>query len=173
MCSFLFLSLLSALVAPSLQQSLSSVLSGHQNLSSFNDLLTGTLPHLLSSLQAATQAQPITILAPDNAAFAKIPYYSVVGPAWAAGDVGAQSNIIKYHVIPGDITSVSLTSNFEYLPTWLTNTSLTNVTGGQRIGAVMQAGAVKEMLFTSGESSRSIVKVADIPFNGGYVNLYT
>jgi transforming growth factor-beta-induced protein len=169
MSLFCTLLLFSYLAVPTLQQSLSRVLSSHANLSSFNDILTNSYPGLLSNLEEATQAQPITILAPSNLAFSNIPYYPVIGPAWASSDANAIGDILKYHVIPLDITSGSLMPTFQYFPTWLTDIRFTNVTSGQRVGAVMQQGATKEMIFVSGQSTRSLVTTADVPFNGGCV----
>lgn len=158
-----------SVIGRSLQQndapSLETLLAEQANLTSFSDFLTTSLPDLLSLLEASEQ--PITILAPSNAAFDKIPYYPVVGPAWGSGNLDAQRAIMMYHILPGDITTDVLLPTFQYFPTWLTNTTYANVTGGQAVGAVMQGG--KLLFFVSGESTRSPSTVRDLKFSGGFV----
>lgn len=162
--SFTSLSVQRENAAPSLKD----LLAKQANLTSFSDFLKNSLPDVLSELEAQEKSgQPITILAPSNAAFDKIPYYSVIGPAWAAGNVDVQREIIKYHILPGDITTKVLLPTFQYFPSWLTNTALANVTSGQRVGAVMQGG--KLLFFVSGESNRSPSTIHDLEFAGGFV----
>lgn len=172
------LSLITALslsfVALSFQQnaapSLKDLLAEQKNLTSFTNFLTNSLPDLLSELEAQEESrQPVTILAPSNAAFDKIPYYSVIGPAWGSGNLDAQREIMKYHILPGDITTDVLLPTFQYFPTWLTNSNFANVTNGQRVGAVMQGG--KLLFFVSGTSNRSPSTVTDLKFAGGFVLL--
>lgn len=145
--------------------SFTDVLSAQQNLSSFQGLLTSQIPGLLKQIQASTS--PLTILAPSNSAFDKIPYYPVIGPAWAAQDFSAIQDIMSYHVLPGTHSTDTMNSTFEYYETWLTNATFANVTGGQRVGGVVQAGYMPQMVWTSGFSSRSIVTNEDIAFDGG------
>ncbi|KAF8847213.1 FAS1 domain-containing protein [Acephala macrosclerotiorum] len=157
-------------ISPSLQSSLPSftdVLSSQTNLSSFSDVLNKTYPDLLTRIGASQT--PITILAPSNAAFAKTIYYSIIGPAFSNNDVGAIRAILDYHVVEGNHPSTSLLPTFQYFPTWLSNSSFTNVTDGQRVGGVMQSG--KEMFWVSGQSNRSPGIVTDIAFQGGTVHI--
>lgn len=173
----MYLSLVAALclsfISPSVQQnnaapSFKEMLAKQTNLTSFSDFLTGTLPDVLKKIEEQEKSgEPITILAPSNAAFDKIPYYSVLGPAWAASDVDAQREIIKYHVLPGDITTDALLPTFQFFPTWLTEAAFANVTKGQRVGAVLQGG--KLLFFVSGESNRSPSTIRDLKFAGGFV----
>jgi transforming growth factor-beta-induced protein len=161
-------------IALSVQQnsapSLNDLLAEQKNLSSFSDFLTNSLPDLLSELVAQEASrQPITILAPSNAAFDKIPYYSVIGPAWGKGNLDAQREVMKYHILPGDITTDVLLPTFQFFPTWLTNSTFSNVTDGQRVGAVMQGG--KLLFFVSGISNRSPSTITDLKFAGGFVFL--
>lgn len=169
--SFL-ITLFFSFVALSVQQdappSLKDLLAKQANLTSFHDLLTKSLPDLLSQLEVQEgSGQPVTILAPSNAAFDKIPYYSVIGPAWGSGNLDAQREIMKYHILPGDIRTNVLLPTFQYFPTWLTNSTFANVTDGQRVGAVMQGG--KLLFFVSGESNRSPSTMRDLKFAGGFV----
>ena len=159
-------------VAVSLQQndapSLKDLLAEQANLTSFSEFLTNSLPDLLSELEAKQEAgEPITILAPSNAAFDKIIYYPVIGPAWGGGNLDLQREIMKYHILPGDITTDALLPTFQYFPTWLTNSTVANVTDGQKVGAVMQGG--KLLFFVSGESNRSPSTIMDLKFAGGSV----
>ena len=154
-------------VQSSLQQSFQDILSSTKNLSSFSDALTKYNPDLLT--QIGSSSSPITILAPSNAAFAKTIYYPVIGPAFSHDDIGAIKAILDYHVVVGNHSSSSLLPTFQYFPTWLTNSSFTNVTDGQRVGGVMQGGT--EMFWVSGQSNRSPVITTDISFEGGTVHI--
>ena len=137
-------------------------------MTSFSDFLTNTLPELLTLLEAQEESgQPITILAPSNAAFDKIPYYPLIGPAWGSGHLDAQRAIMNYHILPGDIPTDALLPTFQYFPTWLTNSTFANVTDGQKVGAVMQGG--KLLFFVSGESNLSPSTIKDLKFTGGFV----
>ncbi|RMX75498.1 hypothetical protein D0869_11568, partial [Hortaea werneckii] len=44
-----------------------------------------------------------------------------------------------------------------------------SVTGGQRVGAVLQGGDPPQIVFTSGQSTRSVVSKQDIEFKGGVI----
>jgi transforming growth factor-beta-induced protein len=166
----LIVTLCISFVALSWQQdappSLKDLLAEQKNLTSFSDFLTNSLPDLLSELEAQEESgKPITILAPSNAAFDKITYYPVIGPAWNSGNLDAQREIMKYHILPGHITTDMLLPTFQYFPTWLTNSTVANVTDGQKVGAVMQGG--KLLFFVSGESNRSPSTIMDLKFAGG------
>lgn len=149
--------------------SFSDVLSSHENLTTFKNTLQSDYPDLLSRLNAQTSSSPITILAPSNNAFAKTTYYPVLGPAFNNHDLVAIQNILNYHVLNGSHTSKDLITQFQYFPTWLNNATFSNVTLGQRVGGVMQGGT--DMIWTSGESARSTVSEADIPFAGGVIHV--
>ncbi|KAH6674435.1 FAS1 domain-containing protein [Halenospora varia] len=168
----LVLALALSFVGPSIQQSAPSfkeVIATQKNLTSFNETLTKYYPDLLTYIGAQTSSNPITVLAPSNAAFAKTTYYSVIGPAFSNKDVQAIRNIMTYHVVTGNHPSTALLPTFQYFPTWLSNSSWTNVTNGQRVGAVMQRGT--EMIWTSGISNRSPVIAQDISFAGGTIHI--
>ncbi|KAE8449027.1 hypothetical protein EG329_008615 [Mollisiaceae sp. DMI_Dod_QoI] len=161
-------------VALSLQDSLPSfadVLSSQKNLSSFSDVLSKQYPDLLTRIGDQTSQNPITVLAPSNAAFAKTVYYPVIGPAFSQNDIGAIRAILEYHVVEGSHPSKSLLPTFQYFPTWLSNSSFTNVTNGQVVGGVMQSGTPPIMVWTSGQSNRSPVLSTDISFQGGTIHI--
>lgn len=149
--------------------SFSDVLSSHKNLTTFKNTLQSDYPDLLSRLNAQTSSSPITILAPSDNAFAKTTYYPVLGPAFNNHDLVAIQNILNYHILNGSHTSKDLITQFQFFPTWLNNATFSNVTHGQRVGGVMQGGT--DMIWTSGESTRSTVSEADIPFAGGVIHV--
>ncbi|OCK80871.1 FAS1 domain-containing protein [Lepidopterella palustris CBS 459.81] len=163
---------LSFLLSSSLADSTPSfkdVLSSTANLSTFLNTLQNSYPDLLAQLNSLPSSSPVTILAPNNDAFAKTVYYPVVGPAFSNGDEAAIQNILIYHVVNGSHSSKDLLPTFQYFPTWLSNATFANVTGGQRVGGVLQNG--KEVIFTSGQSTRSRALQADIAFAGGIIHI--
>jgi transforming growth factor-beta-induced protein len=148
------------------------VITKHQNLTQFQKVLQDSYPELLSLIEKQPSSNPITILAPTNAAFSKTTYYPVLGPAFDNNDLSAIQNILMYHVIPGFHDSKSLKPQFQYFSTWLNNATMSNVTGGQRCGGVMQSGT--QMVWTSGQQSRSLVTEKDgmdIAFSGGVIHM--
>jgi transforming growth factor-beta-induced protein len=175
MYAFLIVASIAAIILPFAQSSASpsfnDVLTQHQNLSRLTTLLD-SFPSLLSLIQNQPSSNPITVLAPSNAAFSKTVYYPILGPAFSSNDVGAIQNILIYHVIPGLHDSKSLQPQFQYFSTWLNSPTMSNVTGGQRVGGVMQSGT--QMVWTSGQQSRSTVTekgAMDIAFSGGVVHV--
>lgn len=49
----------------------------------------------------------------------------------------AVANLLTYHVLNGTYPSSAFTNTSQFLPTLLTNTTYANVTGGQRVEAVL------------------------------------
>ena len=112
--------------------SLSAVLASQSgNLSKFGDLLAQQ-PDLLQSLGGLSN---ITILAPTNAALGR---FEADNPG-ATQDAGLVDAILTYHVLNGTWYTSNLTSqpNATFIPTLLTNTTFSNVTGGQRVFSVL------------------------------------
>ena len=110
-------------------------------------------PQLLQSLSMATN---ITILAPSNEAFAAF-MNSSAGAAIAANDTAAIEAVLSYHVLDGTYDASMITSNATFIPTMLTNMSYANVTGGQRVEAIMAGTSVD---FFSGLLQNSTVTTA-------------
>lgn len=171
---FLPLLLLTATTSPLLATAqttpptLAQALTAHANLTSLANLLKTHLLEFQQELEQYNSSYPITFLAPSNTAFTNVVGNPIIGPTIQSGDAGPIENVLRYHVIPGQaIMSTTLNASFEFLPTLLESGNLTNVTGGQRIGGVLQGGTPPEMVFVSGESSRSVVIVEDITFAGG------
>jgi transforming growth factor-beta-induced protein len=172
MFSTLVIALCFSLAHPSIQADLPSfkdAISKNANLTSFNATLAKYYPSLLTYIGEQTSSNPVTILAPSNAAFAKTVYYPIIGPAFSNNDIPTIKTILDYHVVNGDHPSSSLLPTFQYFKTHLTNTSYTNVTGGQHVGGVMQSGTT--MIWTSGQSNRSPVIEMDISFAGGTIHI--
>jgi len=150
--------------------SLSDVLSTTANLSSLNALLTAQLPDLLKTLEGYdSNTNPVTLIAPSNDAFLRLPDTPMLGPAFSDNDTVQINNFMLYHVVPGlhPSTSLNKDGSFQFLDTMLTSNNWTNVTGGQRVGAVLQGDAPPIVVFTSGLSTRSVVTNQDIEFTGG------
>jgi len=146
---------------------LSDALTATADLSTLHDLLTSQYPDLLKKLEASDSKSPITLCAPSNAAFDKIQNSDIVGPALANNDTATVENILNYHVIPGEHTSKTLTSSFQFLRTLLVDPSETGVSGGQRVAAVLQSGDPPEIVFVSGEGTRAVVSQQDIASREG------
>lgn len=153
---------------------LSDVLSQHANLSSFESLLKeqfGPLLHALESFDAETN--PITILAPNNDAFSSIVNDPLLSGPFANNDTDFITQVIAYHTVMGEWTSQTLNTSFMWLPSMTAGTNFSLVEGGQRVGGVLQPGDNNtssyewEIIWVSGESTRSVVTVQDIPFAGG------
>ncbi|KAI9837700.1 MAG: hypothetical protein M1819_006633 [Sarea resinae] len=143
---------------------LTHVLAGNKNLTSINELI-----HKYGDLYATLSfTEGITLLAPSNDAFNKIPY-SALRDAFETNDTAVIRAILDYHVINGTHTTASFSSNFQFLPTWLNNASYTNVTGGAVVSVVKQAG--DDVVFVSGEGDRSSLSTADILYTGGVIQV--
>lgn len=134
-------------------QDLTQLLQSNTNLSEFTTLLT-SYGDIYANLSFQSQ---VTILAPNNDAFNKIPYSSL-GPAFEANQSQIVRSVLQYHILPGLHPSGSYNGTFSFDKTWLQDTSYTNVTGGQVVGGVQQAGDVN--IFTSGMGTRSTLITA-------------
>ncbi|KAL8927421.1 MAG: hypothetical protein Q9172_001352 [Xanthocarpia lactea] len=143
---------------------LTQLLQSNKNLSEFTTLLT-SYGDIYANLSFQSD---ITILAPNNEAFNKIPYSSL-GPAFKANQSQIVRSILQYHIIPGLHPAGAYNGSFTFDQTWLQNTSYTNVTRGQVIGGVQQAGNVN--VFTSGLGTRSTLVTPDLAFKGGIVHV--
>ncbi|PMD22431.1 Fasciclin-domain-containing protein [Hyaloscypha hepaticicola] len=143
--------------------SLSEVLTANnKTLSTLNSLLA-TQPALVSALSSA---QGITILAPSNDAFSKILSTST-GTA-LQNDPSLLTAVLQYHVLNGTVPSTAFTTTAQFIPTLLTNTSYSNVTGGQVVMGILSGKSVEVF---SGLKEKSTVTTADIMFTGGVVHV--
>ena len=87
-------------------------------------------PELVAAL---SQAQNITILAPNNDALAS--FINSTAGAAASTDPSAIVALLTYHVLNGSYPSSAFTDMAAFAPTFLSNASYTNVTGGQVVKA--------------------------------------
>jgi len=158
---------LQTILANAASESLGDVLSSQKNLSSFNELLTTDLLDELERYDA--EDDPITILAPSNHAFDMLPNVQTIGQAISDNNTAELENIMRYHVLSGIHSSQTLNSSFSFETSLLTAKNFTSVTGGQRVGAVLQGGDPPQIVFTSGQSTRSVVSKQDIEFKGGII----
>jgi uncharacterized surface protein with fasciclin (FAS1) repeats len=78
------------------------------------------------------------VLAPSDEAFAQ---YWRSNEA-ASNDTDHLEAILTYHVLEGLYADTFLDAPLQFIPTLLTNSSYTNVTGGQRVEAVSSGGRV-------------------------------
>jgi transforming growth factor-beta-induced protein len=109
------------------------------------------------------------ILAPNNDAFNKIPYSSL-NDAFKANNQDTITNVLEYHILQGThLAALLVPGTPTFLPTLLTSPEWNNVTGGQRVENIAQAGDV--VVFVSGQGSRSTLTQADLSFTGGVVQI--
>lgn len=129
---------------------LTAALGSNPDLSSLTTAVAAN-PQLLSMLSNATN---ITILAPSNMAFSKM----------SNGSMGVMTNntnmvqaLLMYHVLNGTHSASSIGNMTSFIPTMLNNPMYSNVTGGQRVEALMTG---KNVTFFSGLQGNSSVTQA-------------
>lgn len=145
-----FASIAAIAAAQSQQQTpdLTQFLKNQTNLTEFS-----TLVQNYGDIYAALSfSKDITIFAPSDSAFQKIPYTSL-GGAFEANNSDIVREVLKYHVINGTHSTGSFNGSFQFLSTWMNNQTYSNVTGGQAVGVVRQAG--NDIVCVSGLGSRS------------------
>lgn len=158
------LSLLALAAAGSAQTvNLTAALASSPQLSNLTTLLSA-FPGFTAQLANATN---VTLLAPSNDAFAKLANSSILS-AISANDTSLIEALVLYHVVNGTYNSSQITDTPAFLPTHLTDTAFTNVTGGQRVEALSASGNVT---FISGLLSTSTVSQANIGFTGGIIHV--
>lgn len=144
---------------------LGSLLAAQKNLTTFYSLIQ-KYPDILLQLPSYSG---VTILAPNNDAFNKIPY-TALNSAFENNDKDTITNVLEYHILQGTKVAAQLVPGTPvFLPTLLTNPEWSNVTGGQRVENVKQSGDV--VVFVSGQGSRSTLVQADLMFTGGVVQV--
>ncbi len=111
---------------------LSAALTSLPQLSNLTTYLQ-LYPALVSQLSTA---QNVTLLAPSNAAFAKLANSSV-GAAFSANDTALIEAAFLYHVLNGTYYASAVTKTPQFIPTYLT--PVTNAT-------TLEPGAVVECL---------------------------
>ncbi|RKF61050.1 Fasciclin-like arabinogalactan protein [Erysiphe neolycopersici] len=144
---------------------LNYLLSHEKKLSTFYSFIQ-KFPRVLLKLPSYSG---VTILAPNNEAFKKIPY-TVLDEAFKNEDQDIVTSVLEYHILQGTKDAASLVPGSPiFLPTLLTSTKWTNVSGGQRVQSVKQAG--NAVIFVSGKGERSTLTQPDLAFSGGKVQV--
>jgi len=141
---------------------LNAALAANPNLSQLGTLI-GSIPNLGQTLSGARN---ITILAPSNAALATF-LNSTTGQRLATS-AGATSALLLYHILNGTYYGSQISNTPAFVPTYLNNATYSNVTGGQRVEAVVNSGNVT---FFSGLLANSTVTQANQNFTGGTIHV--
>lgn len=138
-------------------QTLSQLLKSHANLSAFQDLL-----FLNGDIYAnLTFDQGITIFAPSNAAFDRV-QYTVLGPAFATNNSDALRELLYYHSFPSSCPSSSFTDRFQFSPTYLTNKTQTQVSGGAVVATIRQGANTHIAVSGLGSRATLVTKVSSV-----------
>ena len=111
--------------------------------------LLGSYPDVVTQLDAA---KGITLLAPSNDAIAQLTKSGALNSA-TQDEITA---ILSYHVIGESVSYTSFNETPVFLPTTLTNSSYTNVTGGQVVEGALVG---QDVVFTSGLKLASTVVI--------------
>ncbi|KAF4982844.1 hypothetical protein FZEAL_1636 [Fusarium zealandicum] len=155
---------LSGLVAAQSGTSLTDALaSQNDTLSELNGLLSAQ-PALARTLSRLSN---ITILAPSNDALQALLNDSSVAEQVAA-DPSIIAAILSYHVLNGTYYASNFTDTPMFIESLLTNTTYSNVTGGQVVEAVAMDDTVS---FYSGLRAESNVTEANLNFTGGVIHI--
>ena len=107
-------------------------------------------------------AQNITVFAPDNAAFAKIPKATLTK---VLSDKAMLTKILTYHVVPGRLTAADLTSQIQ---AGGGKAELTTVQGGKLTASAGPNGTV---ILTDAKGGTSTVTQADVMQSNGVVHV--
>jgi uncharacterized surface protein with fasciclin (FAS1) repeats len=148
-----FLALASSVFAQS--QDLNATLSSNNQTSALAGLIGG-FPELLRGLASARN---ITILAPSNDAISAL-LNSTLGKS-LANDTGLTQAVLQYHVLNGTYHASDVTNTSTFIPTLLTNTSYTNVTGGQVVNAIRTGDNVT--FFSGLNMNSTVVQAVSVP----------
>ncbi|KAI1407655.1 FAS1 domain-containing protein [Hypoxylon sp. FL1857] len=134
---------------------------GSQNstLSSLNALL-GSNSQFADSLN---NLQNVTILAPNNDALGALNDTTSL-----LTDPGYLQALLSYHVLNGTYHNTSFTNQSIFIPTTLTNSTYTNVTGGQVVEARLYDNNVT--FFSALKQNASIV-TPNVNFTGGTIHV--
>lgn len=120
---------------------LTALVGSDERLSTLGQILQ-LYPDVAATLAEATN---VTVLAPTNEAFQA--YLESVGVELSAVTSDQVAALLQYHVLNGTYQAANITESPVFVNTLLTNTSYTNVTDGQAVGARVEED---EVVFTSG-----------------------
>jgi uncharacterized surface protein with fasciclin (FAS1) repeats len=126
-----------------------TLLLTHTSALSLLELLQGTpeLSTLYARVNASTNltnflasSSDFTLLAPSNAAFASLP----AGTANLTDD--QFTAMLQYSLLRGGFPRLSLTTDNQFVPSYLNNSNYANVTGGQVVGLALDSrGSIQVM----------------------------
>ncbi|KAL6250801.1 hypothetical protein RBB50_003104 [Rhinocladiella similis] len=151
---------LAALAGTAVSQQLTSVLQNATELSNLTTYL-GLFPDFTQTLSGL---QNITLLAPNNEAFAKF-LNSSAGAALAQNDTALIQAVFSYHVLNGTYNDFD---NISFVPTLLQPPQYTNVTGGQVVGLADEDDT--DYIF-SGLLAKANLTGTSLNFTGGVVHV--
>ncbi|KAK9780474.1 putative FAS1 domain-containing protein [Seiridium cardinale] len=155
------LALASSVTAQSTTSLTDALNAQNASLSTINGLLLSSgLGQQLSSLSN------VTILAPNNDAFSALLNQS--GAAATLADNAALMSLLNYHVLNGTQYADSIGNTSVFIPTYLTNGTYANITGGQRVEARMSDNNVT---FFSALKQNATVVTANVNFTGGVIHI--
>lgn len=137
--------------------------SQNESLSTLNSLLLSQ-PAIASALAGASN---ITILAPKNNALSKLLNNSQAANSLAQ-DPGLLAALLSYHVLNGTYYASNFTRASKFIPTLLSNETYANITGGQRVQALLDNDKV---LLYSALKENSTVVSANVNFTGGTIHI--
>ncbi|GAW23840.1 hypothetical protein ANO14919_134170 [Xylariales sp. No.14919] len=163
-------SLLLTLISTSAAQNASSLTdalgSENSTLSSLNTLLQQN-PQFLQSIG---NAQNVTFLAPNNDALNAIMSNTNSSSPNSSSPISSPADIdalLRYHVLNGTYYASNIGNTSQFIPTRLTNTSYTNVTGGQRVEFVSDGN--NNVTFISALRQNVSAVTNNINFTGGTI----
>ncbi|KAI0413091.1 FAS1 domain-containing protein [Xylaria grammica] len=163
-------SLLLTLISTSAAQNASSLTdalgSENSTLSSLNTLLQQN-PQFLQSIG---NAQNVTFLAPNNDALNAIMSNTNSSSPNSSSPISSPADIdalLRYHVLNGTYYASDIGNTSQFIPTRLTNTSYTNVTGGQRVECVSDGN--NNVTFISALRQNVSAVTNNINFTGGTI----
>ncbi|KAI1331999.1 FAS1 domain-containing protein [Xylariaceae sp. FL0255] len=133
--------------------------SQNSSLSSFISLLNST-----GNSQALSNAQNITILAPNNDAIS----YALNNTGLGQISNDSISALLQYHVLNGTYYASNITNTSMFIPTYLTNQTFSNVTGGQVVEAIQNNGNVS---FYSALKQNVSIVTPNVNFTGGTIHI--
>ncbi|KAF2101005.1 Fasciclin-domain-containing protein [Rhizodiscina lignyota] len=141
---------------------LNATLASNNQTSALSGLLAA-YPDLVRGLESARN---VTLLAPSNNAIETL-LNSSMGKLLSS-DPGLTQAVLTYHVLKGTYEASAITNMSTFIPTMLTNTTYTNVTGGQVVEAITISGNVT---FFSGLNMNASVVQPDVNFTGGVIHV--
>ncbi|KAI1454187.1 FAS1 domain-containing protein [Annulohypoxylon moriforme] len=144
---------------PSLTDALGSQ---NSSLSSLNDLLSSN-PELANSLN---NLKNVTILAPSNDALESLTKDNDTLSQFTKS--GYLQALLNYHVLNGTYHNSSFTNESVFIHTALTNSTYSNVTGGQVVEARLNDNNVT--FFTALKQNASII-TPNVNFTGGTIHI--